>query len=222
SLSDNAADLGQLEAAERYARKAREISPSSTAAIESLAVALIRQGKTEDASTLVEQTLQLYPQDTLMQSLEGSLAYLAGDYDKTLTILRKTYPSLFEEPAQIDDGNPIWWGHNLAWVYRVRGDVDESDALLAAIHRRVEPRLHVYPTDAPDWLGARTAAVLDDREALERHLRNMARTGAGFGSFLHDPMFLQYRDDPAIAAVFDEMRESDRQAREQLAAEGVF
>jgi hypothetical protein len=64
--------------------------------------------------------------------------------------------------------------------------------------------------------------VLDDREALERHLRNMARTGAGFGSFLHDPMFLQYRDDPAIAAVFDEMRESDRQAREQLAAEGVF
>jgi TolB-like protein/Flp pilus assembly protein TadD len=222
SLSDNAADVGQLEAAERYARKAREISPSSTAAIESLAVALIRQGKTEDASTLVEQTLQLYPQDTLMQSLEGDLAYLAGDYDKTLTILRNAYPSLFADPARLEDSNAIWWSHNLAWVYRVRGEVDESDALLAAIHRNLEPRLHVYPTDAPDWLGARTAAVLDDREALERHLRNMARTGAGFGSFLHDPMFLQYRDDPAIAAVFDEMRESDRQAREQLAAEGVF
>ena len=64
--------------------------------------------------------------------------------------------------------------------------------------------------------------MLDDREALERHLRKMARMTTGFEDFLHDPMFLQYKDDPAIAAVFDEMREADRQAREQLASEGVF
>ena len=222
SLSDNAASVGQLEAAERYARKAREISPSSTAAIESLAFALILQGRTDDAGDLVEQTLQLYPQDRLMLSLEGHLAYLAGDYDRTLTMVRKAYPSLFTDPARLEDGNAIWWAHNLAWIYRMRGEVDESDALLADIHRDLEPRLHVYPTDAPDWLGARTAAVLDDRETLERHLRSMARIRAGFGNFLHDPMFLQYKDDPAIAAVFDEMREVDRQAREQLASEGVF
>jgi TolB-like protein/tetratricopeptide (TPR) repeat protein len=222
SLSDNVRDIGELEAAERFARKAREVSPSSIEAIEDLALALIYQGRTEEASSLVEQTLQRYPASRPMLSLEGRLAYAAGDYDEALARVRKAYPHLFADPIRIDDGNSLYWAHNLAWIYRLQGAVDKSDAMLAAMHRHAEARMRAYPSRGPDWLAARTAAVVNDREALERHLRNMMRIGPGFGHLLHDPMFLQYSDDPAIAAVFDDMRETDRAAGQQLAAEGIL
>ena len=222
SLSGNVRDIGQLEAAERFARKAREVSPSSTEAIEDLALALIFQGRTEEAGSLVEQTLQRYPASRPMLSLQGELAYGAGDYDEVLARVREAYPALFADPVRIEDGNSLFWAHNLAWIYRQRGAVDKSDAMLAAMHRHAEARMRFYPSRGPDWLAARTAAVVNDREALERHLRNMMRIGPGFGNLLHNPLFLQYSDDPAIAAVFDDMRETDRAASEQLAAEGIL
>ena len=222
SLSNSVRQFDLLEAAERYARKAREISPSSTGAIENLALALTYQGKTEEAGSLVEQTLQQYPADKLILSLAGQLAYLAGDYDKTLAMLREVYPELFADPPQLQLGDSILWAHNLAWIYRLRGDVEASDAMLAAADQYAETRMRVYPSRAPDWFAAHTAAVANDREALERHLRKLVQTGPRFGNLLHDPLFLQYSDDPAIAVVFEEMREANRAAREQLAADGIL
>ena len=222
SLSDKAADYGALDAAERYARQARDINPTSTRALEHLAYAMIFQDRTEEARKLLEQGQRLYPEDKLLLSLEADLAYLEGNYDRTLATLETAFPELFTEPPGIQDGTNIWWAHNVAWMYRAKGQDDKSDAVIAAVENFVEPRLPNYPKTSVDWLAARTAAVRGDREGMVRHLRNMVRMGDQFGAFLRDPMFLQYADDPDVAVVFDEMRAADRKAREELTAEGIF
>ena len=222
ALSDKAADYGALDAAERYARQARDINPTSTRALEHLAYAMIFQDRTEEARKLLEQGQRLYPEDKLLLSLEADLAYLEGNYDRTLAILETAFPELFTEPPKIQDGTNIWWAHNVAWMYRAKGQENKSAAVIAAVENFVEPRLRNYPKTSADWLAARTAAVRGDREAMVRHLRNMVRTGDQFGAFLRDPMFLQYAEDPDVASVFDEMRAADRKAREELTAEGIF
>jgi TolB-like protein/Tfp pilus assembly protein PilF len=222
ALSEKARDYGALDAAERYARQARDINPTSTMALEHLAYAMIFQDRTEEARKLLEQGQRLYPEDKLLLSLEAELAYLEGDYDRTLAILETVFPELFTEPPEIQDGTNLWWAHNVAWMYRAKGQDDKSDAVIAAVENFVEPRLPNYPKTSVDWLAARTAAVPGDREGMVRHLRNMVRTGEQFGAFLRDPMFLQYADDPDVAVVFDEMRAADRKAREELTAEGIF
>ncbi len=222
SLSGKARDYGALDAAERYARQARDINPTSTQALESLAYALLFQNRTEETRKLLEQGQRLYPEDAHLLSLEADLPYLEGDHDRSLVILQKAFPGLFSDPPKIQDGAGVWWAHNVAWMYRAKGQEDQSDALIAAVEKFVEPRLRNYPKTSADWLGARTAAVRGDRQAMVRHLRNMVRMRDQFGSFLMDPMFLQYADDPDVATVFEEMREADRRAREQLTAEGIF
>jgi len=221
SLSSSARNCGALDAAERYAREARDISPSSTQAMERLAIVMILQERTDEARKLLEQGQRLYPEDQLLLSLEADLAYFEGNHDQSLAILQKTFPKLFSDLPIVEE-EVVWWAHNVAWMYRVRGENDKSDAVIAAAERFVEPRMRHYPKASGDWVAARTAAVRNDRAALARHLRNMVRAGLPSGPYLTDPMYLQYADDPDIALVFEEMRAADRGAREQLAAEGIF
>ena len=202
--------------------RATEISPSNVNAIQNESWALRLKGLVSEADAVLDQALQLFPDDADLIAETADAAYQAGDNERFLSYLERSVPGLFADPPKIEHGPGFIRAHWVAWALRLKGDDDRSEAVIAAYEAFVRPRMHIYPDTADIWLEQRAAAARGDVVALEKALRQYLDSSAMFTRFLIDPMFLSYQDQPRIAAIYDEMREADRVAREQLAAEGIF
>jgi TolB-like protein/Flp pilus assembly protein TadD len=221
-LADNALEFGAYDASLRYARRVREISPSNIAAISNESWALRLKGRESEADAVLDQVMQLYPDDPDLIAEKAKAAYMAGDNEQFLLYMEKSAPGLFADPPEIRYGPGFWQTYSIAWALRQRGDHDRSDALLAAHAEFLRARMHNYPRSGEFWLRLQVAAVRGDVPAFEKALHEFQGRSAAFNDYLIDPMIQNYRDQPAVAVIFEEMREANRVAREQLAAEGIF
>jgi TolB-like protein/Flp pilus assembly protein TadD len=221
-LAENAWEFGALDASLRYARRIREISPSNIDAISHESWALRLMGMESEADAVLEQALQLYPDNPDLLAERADAAYMTGDNEQFLFYMEKSVPGLFADPPEISFGPGFGRAHPVAWALRLQGDHDRSDAIITSYEAFVRPRIHNFPRSAGTWLEKRTAAARGDVPALEEALRKYLDNAAMFTRYLVDPMYLSYQDQPPIAEIYNEMREADRVAREQLAAEGIF
>jgi len=152
---------GDLAAAERHYRKARELSPASLSATLRLALLLGEAGRKEEAKTLLREVLSLAPDHPVaLNNLADLLAESPSDLDEALNLAQKAY-------RQAPDNAKI--AETLGAIYVKKNLSEEAIRIFDQLVSRhpAEPRLQYQLAMAHLQKGDKAHA----REILEKALR---------------------------------------------------
>ena len=185
---------GDLEAAVRHLRSAREVRPTDPVVTTNLASALAQLGREEEALGIVTEDVARSDPSLQLMRLRGFLAQQLGEYD---TAVRSYEHVVAAAPTDFESWN------NLS---NARRSILDHEGTLEAARRAFELR----PDSAPVRLTYATSLEFADRvEEAEREYRRMAE------DFPQDPHALrelfallksQYRDDDALEAIEEAVR----------------
>ncbi|MGI9263980.1 MAG: tetratricopeptide repeat protein [Gammaproteobacteria bacterium] len=216
-LARSLLEIGALDAAEKYAREAYELSPASPAAIVRVVDAMQYQGKYDEALAMVEAELEKYPQDIYYRSYRATVLFHMENFAEAQKQIEELAPLLMEESPRFTGGASYYYGPRLVWLLRKSGHDEQAQAIYSAFYESFK--------DLPETAGAgllsrplimaRWEASIGQREAMLEHLEARAEISGGDYELFHDPMLMSYAGDPGfdeIAARFEDIRAHYRDA----------
>jgi TolB-like protein/Flp pilus assembly protein TadD len=216
-LARSLLEIGALDAAEKYAREAYELSPDSPAAIVRVVDAMQYQGKYEEALALIDAQLEMYPTDIYFLSYRATVLFHMERFEDAQKQIEELAPQLLESPPQFNTGASYYYGPRLIWLLRRSGDDEQAQAIYDAFYEKFKV---LAGLGGAGFFGgriiqARWEAAAGHREAMLEHLEAHAENSGGDYEAFHDPMLLAYAGDPGfdeIAARYEEIRAHYRDA----------
>ena len=217
ALARSLLEIGALDAAEKYARGAYELSPNSPAAVVRLVDAMQYQGKYDEALAMVDAELEKYPQDIYYRSYRATVLFHMENFDEAQKQIEELAPQLMEQSPRFTTGASYYYGPRLVWLLRESGNDEQAQAIYDEFYEALK--------DLPETAGAgllsrplikaRWEASIGHREAMLEHLEARAEVSGGDYELFNDPMIMSYAGDPGfdeIAARFEDIRAHYRDA----------
>jgi TolB-like protein/Flp pilus assembly protein TadD len=217
ALARSLMEIGALDAAEKYAREAYELGPTSPAAIVRVVDVMQYQGKYDEALALVDAELEKYPQDVYFQSYRATILFHMENFEEAQKQIEELAPQLMEKSPRFTGGASYYYGPRLVWLLRRSGNDEQAQAIYDAFYEGFKDLAETAGAGVVgrELIQARWEAGIGHREAMLEHLEARAETSGGDYELFHDPMLLAYADDPEFAVVatrFEAIREHYREA----------
>jgi TolB-like protein/DNA-binding winged helix-turn-helix (wHTH) protein len=197
------AQLGLLDAALHHAQVCTDLNPQSAAGLFNVAHIRLFAGDIAAGKLAVQQAIAAKPADYLAQLAQAELQYFTGDCAGSVQSMSLARPA-YDQPAGalelLTDPEHV---AIFVWCLRRQHDTSRVADLSKAFDIQYGPP--VYPGLFEGWR-ARMAAATGDRDALIRHLGDLAKTRSMMFAFsLHEPMIQPYLQDPEVRSLLDRL-----------------
>ena len=213
------------KAAEKELKRALELNPNYTTALEWYSLFLMITGRFDDAARQAKRALELNPLSLIINAVLGGIYYFAGKNDEALEQFQKTIEIdqnfsltyLFqsgslaaqdrvEEAVEslkklvfLTAGSPFALGY-LGAGFAVAGQKDEAQKIIEQLNELAKKR-YVSP-----FYIAMIHLGLDDKDKMFEYLEKACEARESFLAFTNTwPMFDSLREEPKFMAILKKM-----------------
>lgn len=224
-LSFAYSDLGDVEYAERHARRVLEIDPDSTLAMMLQLFYRLQASDVAGAGEWLKRAEALRPaaQETLIGAAQFHEA--KGDYPRALEAVLQLNPSFGGARPEFEWDLAFYTGPQAAFLFRETGDAAQARVVETAFMKWLDSRWKpLSGTERGLSLVARAAmaAAMKDRGQLLGHLTQLYTTGGAISAWHpQTKAFVAFRQDPEVARLLRDHKRRRTEWRRQLAAEGL-
>jgi TolB-like protein/DNA-binding winged helix-turn-helix (wHTH) protein len=190
------AQLGLFDAALHHAQVCTVLNPQTAAGLFNVVHIKLAAGDVPAAKQAVQEAITHKPADYLAQLAQGQFQYFTGDCAGSVQSMALARPAYDQPAGSLDLITDPEHVATFVWCLRRQGDTTRVAELSKAFDIQYAP-----PTTPGVFEGwrARMAAATGDRDALVRHLTDLANTKSMVYAFLlNEPMIQPYLQDPQI------------------------